>query len=145
MRVMVMIKGSGTAEPTPPDEAAIAAMTEYNEQLAQAGILLGGDGLRNSAEGAKVVFENGTTSVVDGPFTEAKEIVGGFWTWEVRSLEEAVEWARRCPSDPHFGDRQVLEIRPFYEAEDLAELLTPELREREERLTEQVRARAQGA
>lgn len=144
MRVMVMIKGTGAAESTPPDDAAIAAMTAYNEQLAEAGILLGGDGLRNSDEGAKVVFEADGTSVVDGPFTEAKEIVGGFWTWEVRSLEEAVEWARRCPRDPHFGDGQVLEIRPFFEAEDFAELLTPELREREDRLTEQVRARNQG-
>lgn len=140
MRVMVMIKGTPEDEGRPPSEEAFAAMTAYNEELVKAGIMLDGDGLRPSADGAKVIFEDGGTSVVDGPFTEAKEIIGGFWVWDVSSLEEAIEWARRCPADPHFGYRQVLEIRPFFEAEDFGPELTPELREREERLAEQIRA-----
>lgn len=145
MRVMVMIKGTGAAEATQPSEEAFAAMAAYNEDLAKAGILLDGDGLRPSTDGAKVVLEAGEVSVVDGPFTEAKEIVGGYWVWQVSSLEEAVEWAKRCPSDPHFGSRQVLEIRPYFETEDFGPELTPELREREERLAEQIRAQHAGS
>lgn len=141
MRVMVMIKGSGADEAkVTPTEEMFAAMATYNEELVKAGIMLDGDGLRPSKEGAKVVFENGDVSVVDGPFTEAKEIIGGYWVWEVSTLEEAVQWAKKCPSDPNFGSRQVLEIRPFFEADDFGPEFTPELREREERLAEQIRA-----
>lgn len=115
------------------------AMNAYNQQLVEAGVMLGGDGLRPSSDGAQVVFEGGRTSVVDGPFTEAKEIIAGYWIWEVRSLEEALEWARRCPTDPD-GTWQALEVRPYYETEDFADVLTPELREQEQRLSEQIRA-----
>lgn len=146
MRVMVMIKGSGADEAkATPTEEIFAAMGAYNEELVKAGLMLDGDGLRPSKDGAKVVFENGDVSVVDGPFTEAKEIVGGYWVWEVSSLEEAVQWAKRCPSDPTFGSRQVLEIRPFVELDDFGPEFTPELREREERLAEQIRAQRSGA
>lgn len=140
MRVLVMIKGrpedEAKAEPTP---AMFEAMNAYNQQLVEAGVMLGGDGLRPSSDGAQVVFEGGRTSVVDGPFTEAKEIIAGYWIWEVRSLEEALEWARRCPTDPD-GTWQALEVRPYYETEDFADVLTPELREQEQRLSEQIRA-----
>jgi len=120
MKVIVMIKGTGADEgKVPPTPEMMATMGAYNEQLVKAGIMLDGEGLRPSADGAKVVFEGGTTSVVDGPFTESKEIVAGYWIWQVSTLEEAVEWARRCPSDPD-GLHQELEIRPLYTAEDLA-------------------------
>lgn len=146
MRVMVMIKGSGADEAkATPTEEMFAAMATYNEELVKAGIMLDGDGLRPSKDGAKVVFENGDVSVVDGPFTEAKEIIGGYWVWEVSTLEEAVQWAKKCPSDPAFGSLQVLEIRPFFEADDFGPEFTPELREREERLAEQIRAQHPGA
>lgn len=138
MRVMVMIKGSGADEAKiTPTAEMFAAMGAYNEQLAQAGILLDADGLRPSKDGAKVVFEDGDVSVVDGPFTEAKEIIGGFWLWEVSSLEEAVQWARKCPSDPSYGSLQVLEVRPLFEAEDFGPELTGDRRERIERLKAQ--------
>ena len=120
MKVIVMIKGTGADEgKVAPNPEMMATMGAYNEQLVKAGIMLDGEGLRPSADGAKVVFEGGTTSVVDGPFTESKEIVAGYWIWQVSTLEEAVEWARRCPSDPD-GLHQELEIRPLYTAEDLA-------------------------
>jgi len=152
MKVLVMIKGSGADEErfTPakmaPEavEAMFAAMASYNEKLANAGILLDGAGLLPSSAGAKVVFEGGTTSVVDGPFTEAKEIIGGYWIWQVNSLEEAVEWAKQCPTDPN-GVRQVLEIRPYAEEEDFGEGYTPEIKEREARLAEQIRAQREKA
>ncbi|MET8144934.1 YciI family protein [Sphaerisporangium sp. NPDC005288] len=119
MRVMVMIKVSGADEsaivPTPE---MMAEMGAYNEKLVKAGIMLDGGGLRPSSDGAQVVFEGGTTSVVDGPFTESKEIIVGYWVWQVSSLEEAVEWARQCPSDPGSGRREVLEVRPYYDEED---------------------------
>ncbi|MGW4641465.1 YciI family protein [Sphaerisporangium sp. NPDC004334] len=119
MRVMVMIKVSGADEgkitPTPE---MMAEMGAYNEKLVKAGIMLDGGGLRPSSDAAQVVFEGGTTSVVDGPFTESKEIIVGYWVWQVSSLEEAVEWARQCPSDPGSGTREVLEVRPYYDEED---------------------------
>lgn len=125
MRVMVMIKVNGANEdkivPTPE---MMAAMGAYNERLVKAGVMLDGGGLRPSSAGAQVVFEGGTTSVVDGPFTESKEIIAGYWVWQVSSLEEAVEWARQCPSDPGSGMREVLEVRPYYEEEDFEALGT---------------------
>ncbi|GHH64398.1 dehydrogenase [Streptosporangium violaceochromogenes] len=118
MKVMVMIKVSGADEDrivmTPEMTAAMGA---YNERLVKAGVMLDGGGLKPSSAGAQVVFEGGTTSVVDGPFTESKEIIAGYWVWQVSSLEEAVEWVRQCPGDPG-GGREVLEIRPYYEEED---------------------------
>ncbi len=143
---MVMIKGTGAdehkmAESSPAEvEKMLTAMTAYNEKLVQAGIMLDGAGLRPTTQGAQVVFEGGTTSVVDGPFTEAKEIIAGYWIWQVNSLEEAVEWAKQCPADPN-GLWQALEIRTYGEDEDFGEAFTPELREQEARLAEEIRAR----
>jgi|SRR5690606_30583534 len=142
MKVMVMIKGSGADEgKATPTQEMFEAMTAYNERLAKAGILLDGAGLRPSSAGAKVILEGGTTSVVDGPFTEAKEIIAGYWIWQVNSFEEALEWAKQCPVDTSLGARQVLEIRPYAEAEDFGEAYTPEIQEREERITAEVEAR----
>ncbi|GAA0917364.1 YciI family protein [Nonomuraea longicatena] len=122
MRVMVMIKVSGADEnKIAPTAEMLAEMNEYNERLVKAGVMLDGGGLRPSAEGAQVVFAGGQTSVVDGPFTESKEIIAGYWIWQVKSLEEAVEWARQCPGGT--GDtREVLEIRPYYEESDFDNL-----------------------
>ncbi|HEY9411496.1 MAG TPA: YciI family protein [Jiangellaceae bacterium] len=146
MRVIVMIKGTGADESKiAPTEEMLAAMSAYNEELVKAGIMLDGQGLKPSSEGAQVVFEGGTTSVVDGPFTESKEIVAGYWVWQVSSLEEALEWAKRCPSDPSSGMREVLEVRPIFEAEDFGPEYTPELRERDARIADELQARQSGA
>jgi hypothetical protein len=143
MKVMVMVEGTPADESATPTTEMFEAMGAYNERLVKAGIMLDGAGLRPSARGARIVFEGGTTSVVDGPFTEAKEIIGGYWIWQVSSLEEAIEWARQCPPDPS-GRRMILEIRPYGEDEDYGDALTPELKEREAKLAEQLRA-ARGA
>jgi hypothetical protein len=126
MKVLVMIKGDGADEAAlKPNDEMFAVMNAYNEQLVNAGIMLGGEGLKPSAAGAKVVWEaSGEQSVVDGPFTEAKEIIAGYWIWQVASLDEALEWAKRCPSTP--GMRSVLEVRPFFELADFEQLLSPE-------------------
>ncbi|MGI5239816.1 YciI family protein [Dactylosporangium sp. CA-139066] len=126
MRVLVMTKGAGADEEKgTPTAEMFEQMKVYNEQLVNAGIMLGGEGLQPSAKGAQVVFTETGTSVVDGPFAESKELIAGYWIWEVRSLEEAVEWAKRCPYDPRYGADQVLEIRPFYEMADFDATLTP--------------------
>jgi hypothetical protein len=121
VRVMVMTKGDaadeGKAQPT---QEMFEQMQTFNEQLVKAGILLGGEGLKPSSAGAQVSFSAAGTSVVDGPFTESKEVIAGYWIWEVSSLAEAVEWARRCPFDPSYGDSQVLEIRPLFDMDDFA-------------------------
>ena len=146
MRVMVLINGTGADEDKiAPTQEMLAQMGEYNEQLVKAGIMLDGQGLHPSAEGARVVFDATGTSVVDGPFTESKELLAGYWIWQVSSLEEAVEWAKRCPSDPDLGSTQVLEIRPVFEAEDFGAEYTPELREQDERLAEEIKAQHGGA
>ena len=133
MRVVVMIQGSGADEDKiAPTQEMLAQMGEYNEQLVQAGIMLDGQGLQPTSRGARVVFRGGETSVVDGPFTESKEIVAGYWIWQVRSLDEAIEWLKRAP----FREGEV-EIRPIFEADDFGEEFTPELREQEARLREQ--------
>lgn len=141
MKVMVMVKSTGADESKiVPTREMLAAMGAYNEKLVKAGIMLDGAGLKPSSAGVQVVFEGGTTSVVDGPFAEAKEIIGGYWVWQVNSIEEAVEWAKQCPTDPS-GPRGVLEIRPYVEDEDFGEAYTPELREQDARLAEEIRAR----
>ncbi|SNS94749.1 Uncharacterized conserved protein [Asanoa hainanensis] len=123
MKVMVMIKGTGADEgKIAPTAEMLKTMGEYNDKLIKAGIMLDGGGLRPSSDGRQIVFEGGTTSVVDGPFTESKEIIAGYWVWQVSSMEEAVEWARQCPSDPDLGVRAVLEIRPYYDEADFADL-----------------------
>lgn len=117
MRCMVIVKANAETEAGKmPGAELLAAMTNFNGELARAGVLLAGDGLRPSARGARVLFDGKERRVIHGPFTETKELVAGYWLWQVRSLEEAVEWAKRCPNPT--GESGVLEIRPVYEAED---------------------------
>ena len=131
MRVMVVVKATPNSEQgTLPTEELIREMTDYNEQLAKAGILLAGEGLKPSSEGARVRFSGRDRSVTDGPFAETKELVAGFWLWQVRSMEEAIEWAKRCPN-PMPGEDSDLEIRPVFEMEDFGDAMPQELRDRE--------------
>ncbi|OOG22785.1 dehydrogenase [Thioalkalivibrio denitrificans] len=135
MRCMILVKAGPDAEAgVMPDEALLEEMTRFNEALAKAGVLLAGEGLHPTSRGARVRFNGRGRRVIDGPFTETRELVAGYWLWQVRSLEEAIEWAKRCPNPT--GAEGELEIRPVFEAEDFGEALTPELREREERLAE---------
>jgi len=138
MRVMVIVKGTQASESgAPPDEAILAEMGRFNEELVRAGVLLAGEGLQPSSRGVRVRYSGSEMTVIDGPFTEAKELVAGFWLWQVRSLDEAIAWARRCPN-PMPGSEGEIEIRPVMEADDLGESLTPELRDQEARLHGQV-------
>lgn len=137
MRVMVMVKASQASEAGEmPGEALLAAMGRYNEELVKAGILLAGEGLHPSSKGVRMRFEGEGRTVVGGPFTETRELVAGFWLWQVRSMDEAIEWLRRCPN-PHAEPCEV-EIRPVFEADDFGEACTSELRDREERLRAQI-------
>ena len=137
MRVMVIVKATKDSEAgVLPTKELIDAMGKYNEDLVKAGIMLAGDGLKPSSKGKRVRFSGEKRTVIDGPFAETKELVAGYWIWEVRSMEEAVEWLKRCPN-PMPGESDV-EIRPFFEAADFGENLTPEAQEREKRLREQV-------
>ena len=140
MKVLVMIKGDGADEDkVAPTDEMFRVMNAYNEQLVNAGIMLGGEGLQPSKAGAKVVWEaSGETSVVDGPFAEAKEIIAGYWIWQVSSLDEAIEWAKRCPSTPEL--RSVLEIRPFFEMEDFAQVVSPDVLEREQAIVDRLKS-----
>ena len=138
MRVMVIVKATKNSEAgVLPSEHLLAEMGKFNEELVNAGIMLAGDGLKPSSQGKRVKFSGGKRTVVDGPFAETKELIAGYWIWQVRSMEEAVEWARRCP-DPMPGEDAELEIRPFFEAEDFGEEFTPELRAQEERLRQEI-------
>ncbi len=137
MRVMVIVKATKNSEAgVLPSEALLAAMGQYNEELVKAGVMLAGDGLHPSSKGKRVRFAGGKKTVVDGPFAETKELVAGFWIWQVKSIDEAVEWVRRCP-DPMPGEESELEIRQVFETEDFGDELTPELREQEERIRAQ--------
>ena len=137
MRVMVMVKATAESEAgVMPDEALMTAMGRFNEELVKAGVMLAGEGLHPTSRGARVLFDGPTRTVVDGPFAETKELVAGFWLWQVRSMDEAIEWARRCPN-PHAGPSE-LEIRPVFEAEDFGAEFTHELREQEARLRAQI-------
>jgi len=137
---MVLVKADGETEAgVLPSEELLTAMGKYNEELVKAGIMLAGEGLHPSSKGARVQFSGSGTTVIDGPFAEAKELVAGFWLWQVRSMDEAVEWARRCPNPT--GAQSVLEIRPVFEAEDFGPAFTLEAREREARLREQLESR----
>jgi hypothetical protein len=139
MRFMILLKADQTTEAgVLPDEKLLTEMGKFNEELVKAGVMLAGEGLHPSSKGARVRFSGGKRTVVDGPFTETKELVAGFWLWEVKSKEEAVEWVKRIPS-PDEGESEV-EIRQVFEAEDLGEGFTPELREQEQRLREQAAA-----
>ena len=133
MRVMVMVKATQDSEAgVMPGEKLLADMGRFNEELVKAGVMLAGEGLHPSSKGVRVRFSGDRRSVVDGPFAETKELVAGFWLWQVHSMDEAIEWVRRCPN-PMPGDSEI-EIRPVFEAEDFGEALTPELREQEQRL-----------
>ncbi|MBF6451339.1 MULTISPECIES: YciI family protein [Nocardia] len=135
MRVMVMTKGDAADEGKgQPTQEMFEKMQAFNEKLVKAGIMLGGEGLQPSSTGARVAFSTSGTSVVDGPFTESKEVIAGYWIWEVSSLAEAVEWAKRCPFDPSYGDSQVLEIRPLFDMDDFAETVDAETLARSEQL-----------
>ena len=134
MRVMVLVKASKNSEAGKlPEEKDFAAMGKFNEELVKAGVLLAADGLHPSSRGKRVRFSGGKKTVIDGPFAETKELVAGFWIWQVKSMEEAVEWVRRCP-DPMPGEESEIEIRRIFEAEDFGKEFSPELRAQEERL-----------
>jgi hypothetical protein len=133
MKVMVFVKASPETEAGEmPSRELLEQMTAYNEELVKAGVLLAGEGLHPSSRGVRVRFDGDRRTVVDGPFAETKELVAGYWLWEVESMDEAIEWVRRCPNPT--GAQSEIEIRPVFEADDFGEALTPELREREERL-----------
>jgi len=135
MRFMVLVKADKNSEAgVLPDEKILSAMMKYNEELVKAGVMLAAEGLHASSKGARVKFSGNKRTVTDGPFTEAKELIAGFWLWQVKSKEEAIEWLKRAPFD---GGTEV-EIRQVFEAEDFGPAFTPELREQEERLRRQV-------
>ena len=137
MRCMVIVKATAESEAgVMPSQELLAAMGKFNEELVKAGVMLAGEGLAPSARGARVTFSGKQRHVVDGPITETKELVAGFWLWQVKSLDEAIAWVRRCPN-PMEGE-SVIENRPVFEAEDFGEAFTPELREQEARLRAQL-------
>jgi hypothetical protein len=140
MKVMVMVKASkGSEAGEMPSKQLLTDMGKFNEELVKAGIMLAGEGLTPSSKGARVKFSGAKRTVVDGPFAETKELVAGFWLWQVRSMAEAIEWVKRCPN-PMMEDSEV-EIRPLFEAADFGDALTPELRESEQRLRQQIASR----
>ena len=133
MRFMVMVKATKESEAgVMPKKELLEAMLKYNEELVKAGIMLAGEGLQPSSKGARVRFSGKKRTVIDGPFTETKELVAGYWLWQVRSLEEAIEWVKRCPN-PMESESEI-EIRQIFETEDFGEVMTPELRAKEEKL-----------
>ncbi len=139
MRFMVIVKANKDSEAGAlPDKKILTEMGKFNEELVKAGVMLAGDGLHPSSKGARVRFgKDGKRTVIDGPFAETKELVAGFWVWQVKSLDEAIEWLKRAP----FGGDTEVEIRPVFEADDFGDALTPELREQEERLRAKVAAK----
>jgi len=135
MRVMVIVKGDKNSEAgVLPDKKLLEEMGKFNEQLAKAGVMLAGEGLKPTSNGKRVKFSGATRTVIDGPFTESKEIIAGFWLWQVRSMEEAVEWLKRAPFD---GGTEI-EVRPVFETEDFGDAMSPELKEQEDRIRRQV-------
>ncbi len=142
MRVMVIVKASTQSEAGEmPDQAMLEAMGKYNDELVKAGVMLAGEGLHPSSRGKRVRFAGSKRTVIDGPFAETKELIAGFWLWQVKSMEEALEWAKRCPNPMPGAPESELEIRPVFEAEDFGAEFTPELREQEERQRAAVEAR----
>ena len=140
MRFMILIKADRHSEAgVMPDHQLLADMGAFNEELVKAGVMLAGEGLQPSSKGARVRFSGSTRTVIDGPFAETKELIAGFWIWQVKSKEEAIEWVKRCPN-PMLGETEV-EIRQVFEAEDFGPAFTPELQQQEERLREQIAAR----
>jgi hypothetical protein len=142
MRFMIMVKANAESEAGEmPSEELLAAMGAYNEELVKAGIMLAGDGLHPSSKGARVKFSGSDRTVIDGPFAETKELVAGYWLWQVKSKDEAIEWVKRCPN-PMEGESEI-EIRQVFEADDFGDEYTPELREQGERSRAQAEANAQ--
>jgi hypothetical protein len=138
MRVMVLVKANGESEAgVLPSQELLTDMTRYNEELVKAGVMLAGEGLHPSSKGVRVRFEGDKRTVIDGPFAETKELIAGFWLWQVKSLDEAIEWLKRAPFD---GGTEI-ELRPVFETEDFASEMTPELRDANERLRAQVEAK----
>jgi hypothetical protein len=137
MRFMVLVKANQDSEAgVMPSQQLLADMGKFNEELVKAGIMLAGEGLHPSRKGARVRFSGSKRTVIDGPFTESKELIAGYWLWQVRSLDEAIEWVKRCPN-PMDGESEI-EIRQVFEADDFGEAFTPELRQQEERLRGQI-------
>jgi hypothetical protein len=137
MRFMVIVKATPNSEAgIMPSQKLLAAMGAFNEELVKAGVMLAGEGLQPSSKGARVKFSGGTRTVIDGPFAETKELIAGFWLWQCKSKDEAIEWVKRCP-DPMPGEESVIEIRQVFEADDFGAELTPELRQQEQRLRTQ--------
>ena len=138
MRVMVLVPADEDSEKgVMPDEKLLTDMGKFNEELVKAGVMLAGEGLHPSSQGARVRFDGDKRTVIDGPFTESKELIAGWWLWQVRDMDEAIEWIKRAP----FGGGVEIELRPVFETEDFGEAMTPELREQEERLRAQVEQR----
>ena len=142
MRFMILVKATKASEAgVLPTTELLAEMGKFNEELVKAGVMLAGDGLQDSSKGARVRFSGGKRTVIDGPFPETKELVAGYWVWNVKSKQEAIDWVKRAP----FADGDEIEIRQIFEADDFGAELTPELREREERLGRQIKAKAAGS
>ncbi len=134
MRVMVIVKATKNSEAgVMPNEKLLADMGKFNEDLVKAGVMLAGEGLHPSSKGKRMRFAGGKKTVIDGPFAETKELIAGYWLWQVKSMDEALEWLRRCP-DPMPGEESEIEIRPVFEADDFGKEFTPELRAQEERM-----------
>ena len=142
MRVMVLVKATEQSEGGEmPSQELLEQMTAFNEELVKAGVMLAGEGLHPSSKGVRVAFSGRERKVIDGPFAETKELLAGYWVWQVKSMEEAIEWVKRIPNPE--GEHSVVEIRPVFEAEDFGEEFTPELREREREVERQLRARTE--
>lgn len=140
MRVMVIVKATADSEAgLMPSAEMLEAMGKFNEELVNAGVMLDGDGLKPSSQGKRIAFDGPNRTVIDGPFAETKELIAGYWVWQVKDMDEAVAWAKRCPN-PMPGPSE-LELRPFYEEADFGEAFTPEMAEREARMREQLAAR----
>jgi hypothetical protein len=140
---MVLIKANEDTEAgVMPEEKLLTEMGQYNEELVKAGIMLAGEGLHPSSKGVRVRFSGASKKVIDGPFAETKELIAGFWLWQVNSMEEAIEWVKRCPNPT--GEESMIEVRQVFEAEDFGDEFTPELQEQEQRLRNQVDSRGQG-
>ncbi|HEV7803293.1 MAG TPA: YciI family protein [Burkholderiales bacterium] len=145
MKFMVIVKASKNSEAGAlPDEKLLTDMGKFNEELVKAGVMLAGEGLHPSSKGARVRFSGDQRTVIDGPFAETKELVAGYWMWQVKSKEEAIEWVKRCPN-PMPGSESEIEIRQVFEADDFGDALTPELKEQADRLWEQAAQTAQAA
>ena len=142
MKVRVIVKATENSEAgVMPSQELLEAMTEYNEDLVKSGIMLSGDGLHPSSRGKRVRFSGAKRTIVDGPFAETKELIAGYWLWQVKSMEEALEWVRRCP-DPMPGEESEIEIRPVFELDDFGDAATPDVREREAHLQSEIDKRA---